>query len=165
MARADTTDDPTQTTPIGLYNYAVSYRAAANLIAAQGLKAFHPEAPTQSLYFHAIELYLKSFLRLHGFSLQQLIDINHNFGKMRSGATGHGLTLGDAETKVLNLLSKAIWSRARYIVTTAAKRKALPSSAFLSRACEALEKSVGKALSASAHAVRGLDTLPHRKPR
>ena len=101
MARADT-DDPTQTTPTGLYNYAVSYRAAADLIAAQGLEAFHPEAPTQFLYFHAIELYLKSFLRRHGFSVQQLFDISHNFGKMRSSAMAHGLVFGEVETEVLD---------------------------------------------------------------
>jgi hypothetical protein len=159
MARAGT-DDPTQTTPAGLYNYAVSYRAAADLIAAQGLTAFHPEAPTQFLYFHAIELYLKSFLRWHGFSLQQLFDISHNFGKMRSSAMAHGLVFGEVETAVLDALTKDIWSLARYIVTTDADREAV-SIKHLSRACQALEKSVGEAL----HIVRGLDTLPHRKPR
>jgi hypothetical protein len=138
--------------------------AAADLIAAQGLTAFHPEAPAQFLYFHAIELYLKSFLRLHGFSLKKLVDIRHDFRKMRLSATEHKLTFEGAETKVLELLSKESWLRSRYIETAEVDRKAL-SIARLSQACQALEKSVGKALSAAGCTVRGQDTLPHRHPR
>jgi hypothetical protein len=52
--------------PIGWFNFAASYHAAADLIVDQGLKATHPESPAMALYLHAIELYLKSFLRLHG---------------------------------------------------------------------------------------------------
>jgi hypothetical protein len=53
----------------GYYNFAASYHVAADLIAEQGLKATHPEAPAAFLYYHAtIELYLKSVLRLHGAS-------------------------------------------------------------------------------------------------
>ena len=53
-------------TPLGFYNFAVSYHEGADLIADRGLKATHPESVAMFLYYHAIELYLKSFLRLRG---------------------------------------------------------------------------------------------------
>lgn len=62
MARAhmksNATDDPS---PLGFYNFAVSYHMAADLVAVGGLKATHPESVAMFLYYHAIELYLKSF--------------------------------------------------------------------------------------------------------
>jgi hypothetical protein len=60
--KSNATDGPS---PLGFYNFAVSYHVAADLIADRGLKATHPESVAMFLYYHAIELYLKSFLRLH----------------------------------------------------------------------------------------------------
>jgi hypothetical protein len=36
------------------------------------VKATHPDDPICFLYFHAVELYLKSFLRAHGASVEEL---------------------------------------------------------------------------------------------
>jgi hypothetical protein len=55
MARAHATDGPS---PLGFYNFAVSYHVAADLVADRGLKATHPESVSMFLYYHAIELYL-----------------------------------------------------------------------------------------------------------
>ena len=61
MARAhmksNATDDPS---PLGFYNFAVSYHMAADLVAVGGLKATQPESVAMFLYYHAIELYLKN---------------------------------------------------------------------------------------------------------
>jgi hypothetical protein len=59
-------------TPLGFYNFAVSYHEGADLIADRGLKATHPESVAMFLYYHAIELYLKSFLRLKGDTAKRL---------------------------------------------------------------------------------------------
>lgn len=50
------------TRPIGIYNYANSYRHAALSLRAGKAPGTHPDAPILFLINHAIELYLKSFL-------------------------------------------------------------------------------------------------------
>jgi hypothetical protein len=72
--------------PIGLYYYAASYHVAADLICDQGLRATHPEAPATFLYCHAIELYLKSFLRFHSVSAKRLQSIGHDYKRLLSRA-------------------------------------------------------------------------------
>jgi hypothetical protein len=42
------------------------------------------------LYYHAIELYLKSFLRFHGISAKQLQSIRHNYRSLLSQASKRG---------------------------------------------------------------------------
>jgi hypothetical protein len=66
--------------PLGYYNYAASY------VVGEGLEATHPSAPTTAMYCHAMELYLKSFLRLHGVSAMRLGWIGHDFRKLLTGA-------------------------------------------------------------------------------
>jgi hypothetical protein len=66
-------------TPLGFYNFAVSYHEGGDLIADRGLKATHPESVAMFLYYHAIELYLKSFLRLQGVTAKRLRKIGHDF--------------------------------------------------------------------------------------
>jgi hypothetical protein len=39
--------------PLGYYNYAASYHVAADLLAEKGLRATHPAAPAEVLYYHA----------------------------------------------------------------------------------------------------------------
>jgi hypothetical protein len=88
--------------------------AQTDLIAEQGLKATHPEAPAASLYYHAIELYLKSVLRLHGASAKKLQNIGHDFRKLRSRAEKYGLELQGDDSEILNLMAAGdVWSRAR----------------------------------------------------
>jgi hypothetical protein len=86
--------------PIGLYYFAASYHVAADLICDQGLRATHPEAPAMFLYYHAIELYLKSFLRFHGVSAKRLQSIGHDYKRLLSRASKRGLVLGELESEV-----------------------------------------------------------------
>src|SRR5260221_7125218 len=57
------------TTPLGFFNYALSYRAAADKLRICKLRATHPHAPVLFIYYHSVELYLKAFLRAHGLSV------------------------------------------------------------------------------------------------
>jgi hypothetical protein len=102
----------------GYYNFAASYHVAADLIAEQGLRATHPQAPAACLYYHAIELYLKSVLRLHGISSKKLQKIGHNFRELRSRAEEYGLDLQGDDSEILKLMAHGdVWSRARYLET------------------------------------------------
>jgi hypothetical protein len=64
---------------------------------------------------YAIELYLKSFLRFRGVSAKRLQNIGHDYKRLLSRASKHGLVLGDLEKEVLNTLDGEIWSRSRYL--------------------------------------------------
>src|SRR5689334_7681217 len=104
--------------PLGYFNFAGSYLAAANLIADHGLRATHPHAPASFLYYHAIELYFKSILMLRGTAPQKLKKLGHNFRNLRTEAEKHGLQLGDAESEVLDIMCDGdVWGRSRYLET------------------------------------------------
>jgi hypothetical protein len=57
---------------VGLFNYAHSYAQAAVTLEKNKPGATHDDAPVYFLYFHAIELYLKSFLVREGHDLEYL---------------------------------------------------------------------------------------------
>ena len=51
-----------RTTALGLYNFAESYRHAADRIRASKAKQLPFDTPIRFLYYHAVELYLKACL-------------------------------------------------------------------------------------------------------
>src|SRR4029078_13203402 len=61
-ARSEMSDDD-RTTPLGRFNYARTYWQSAVLLHHARAKVSHPDAPVTLLLAHAIELYLKAFLR------------------------------------------------------------------------------------------------------
>ena len=68
------------TTAMGLFNYALSFwLSGAGLARAKPRIVTHPDAPVTMLLCQAIELYLKSFLRLKGRSVQELEDLRHRY--------------------------------------------------------------------------------------
>jgi hypothetical protein len=70
--------DDARSSPLGFFNLAESYWAAAVALENAGLRTTHPTSPISFLYYHAIELYLKAFLRTHGHSARELR--GKNFG-------------------------------------------------------------------------------------
>lgn len=56
------------TRPIGIYNYANSYRQAALTLRAAQAPGTHPNDPVLFLMNHSIELYLKAFLHARSIS-------------------------------------------------------------------------------------------------
>lgn len=109
-----------RTTDIGLYHYARSYRAAADHLRTVDFDVTHPRAPISFLYFHAVELYLKSFLRLHGLSVSKLQDIGHKAGSLASEAEVRGFRLTKADRGTIAAMSSSnTVIRSRYIETGA----------------------------------------------
>ena len=80
-----------RTTPIGLFNYAHSFWGAAKALDSLQRKEHvtHSDSPTEFLYWHAIELFLKAFLLADGVPLD----------KLRKGKFGHNITNLTAEAK------------------------------------------------------------------
>jgi HEPN domain-containing protein len=136
----------------GYYNFAASYHVAADLIEERGLMATHPEAPVAFLYYHAIELYLKSVLRLHGASAKKLQKIGHNFRKLRSRAETYGLNLQGDDSEILNLMADGdVWSRARYLETGSLRT---PTLAGLRKTSSTLRIWAAHAMRKAGHPVR-----------
>jgi hypothetical protein len=84
--------DPTD---VGVFHYADTYfKAARALGRAKKGRSTHPDAPVQFLYYHAIELLLKSFLMLHGHSIEELKNrFRHRVGVLASEGVRNGLHL------------------------------------------------------------------------
>jgi len=112
-------DAEDRTTQIGLYNQACSYHLAARTLKNLRLRGTHPTAPVAFLYFHAIELFLKSFLRLHGHSVEELRKrFSHGYGAMRKRASALGFDFMNEDLVVLRYMERAdAVIRARYLKT------------------------------------------------
>jgi hypothetical protein len=93
-----TTDE--RTTALGLFNYARSYRVSADHLLLAKLKVPHPHAPLTLLYYHAVELYLKAYLRAQGDTVAQLKSVGHNVSKLSAEVQSRGLILDDEDKEV-----------------------------------------------------------------
>jgi hypothetical protein len=145
-----TTPDPIA--PFGIFNSAASYHAAAELLLAGAPGSPHTDAPLVALYYHAVELYLKAFIRLHGTSESHLRALGQNFRKLRAKAVEHGLPLSERDRGVLEAMAHSeLWSRTRYLDVGAARR---PDIRAVSDFCRRLEELVGHAMAASGYPVR-----------
>jgi len=157
---ADDIDPLGRPSAFGLFNYAASFHAAGDLIAEEGLAATHPDAPATSLYVHAIELYLKSFLHLRGTSIAGLKNIGHRFGRLRAQAVREGLAITDTDDAMLDELAESdLWGRSRYLET--GYFEGIPTAAALRDTCRNLAALVGQAMTEAGHTVR---TPSYRKP-
>lgn len=145
-------DEDQRTNTVGLYHYARSYRVAAEHLKEAGLATTHAHAPVDFLFFHAIELYLKSYLRLHGFGVRQLKAIGHRACCLSSEARVRGMRLDDEDTEVVFAMSATdVVMQSRYIKTGAFNR---PSPEMLSRTALSFHHSVFSALRAAGKLVR-----------
>lgn len=70
-------DDDERTNAVGLFNTARSYWRSAEHLNVANLKVTHQRAPVTFLFCHAIELYLKAYLRGAGKSVAELKQIGH----------------------------------------------------------------------------------------
>ncbi|EKS40404.1 hypothetical protein [Afipia clevelandensis] len=138
-------DQDERTTPVGLFNYARSYWHSAEALSVAKVQVTHPEAPKSFLFYHAIELYLKAYLRGIGKTVSDLIKVRHNVISLSSMAKEQGLQIAYDIDEVLRLMdSDDNVMRSRYISTglyNAASEDAL------SEACKYLDAQVGVELS------------------
>ena len=137
--------DDDRTTPLGLFNYARSYWQSAVLLHHARAKVTHPDAPVTLLLAHAIELYLKAFLRLRAVGIEEVrTTFGHDFKKLVDEASTRGLSLGKEEIDIAAVLTeKESIRRSRYIETGYYQR---PGLAALSRTSQGLDQSVSAAL-------------------
>jgi hypothetical protein len=146
-------NDDDRTSPLGLFNYARSYRGSAEHLNASRLEVTHAEAPVTFLFYHAIELYLKAFLRLHGKTVEELRKaLGHKVADLAGAAAKHGLSLDDEDAEVIGTMADAdVVIRSRYIVTGVLSR---PTEEALSRTCKSLDAKVSAALALGGVPVR-----------
>lgn len=139
-------DDDGRSSPLGFFNVAESYWAAAVALEKAKVKCTHPNSPISFLYYHAIELYLKAFLRMHGHSAKQLSGrkFGHNTCCLSERAAVLGLHFDDEDLQVFSLMActDAV-IRSRYIQTGYFR---WPAPEALDRTCKSLRQSVGQAL-------------------
>lgn len=110
-------DDDDRTTAFGLFNYAHSYWQSATKLHFVKVRASHPDSPVLFLYCHAVELYLKAYLRAHGVSAAQLRkSYGHNLIRLAAGARRNGLQFDDEDVAVVRLIPR-LDTTARYIRT------------------------------------------------
>jgi HEPN domain-containing protein len=137
--------DDDRTTPLGLFNYARSYWQSGVLLHDARAKVTHPDAPVTLLLAHAIELYLKAFLRLRGVGIDEVKNsFGHDFKKLVDEASSRGLSLVEADMDIAAILTEKESIRgSRYIETGYYQR---PGLAALSRTCRGLDQSVSATL-------------------
>jgi len=105
-------------TPLGLFHYAHSYAESASALRrSNSINATHADSPIRFLYTHAIELYLKSYLRLSEVTVNELRgrDLGHNMTALRKRAQSFGLNLNLQQEEHIDHLNDAILDR--YIET------------------------------------------------
>jgi len=133
-----TEDD--RTTPVGLFHYAHSYAASAAALRKLDLKLTHPEAPIRFQYNHAIELYLKAFLRLHGLTVKELRSKPYSHDTKAMLETAEKFGLYPVVPHVVAIERAGMDTIDRYIVTGA--RKVIPLE-LIDETCEWLHGRIG----------------------
>jgi hypothetical protein len=137
-----------------LFNTAETYWKSAQALYGAKVKATHSSSPVLFLYYHAIELYLKAFLRGHGHSAAELRSrkFGHKICCLTERAAQLGLQYVDEDNEVLSLMSTTdAVIRSRYIQTGFFS---WPSPEALDRTCRSLRYIVGAALAKNGSPVR-----------
>ncbi len=134
-----------QTTALGLFNYAVSYLKSADFLCAneQQIKSItHPEAPVDFLYIHALEVFLKSYLRLDD-DLTHVRSMNHKVFNMAKKAINRGIHISEQDLETIRLIDEyKLHSNTRYIVIRFTTNE--PTSEDLAKVTQNIFQTVSK---------------------
>jgi hypothetical protein len=146
-------NDDDRASPFGLFNYARSYWQSAVHLHRATVNVTHPDAPITLLLAHAVELYIKAFLRLQGLSVNDLkTGFGHDFRKLVEEGQARGLHFGDDDKAMAAILTEQeSIRRSRYIETGLYTK---PSLRALSATCNSLDRSVAAALAQAGHHVK-----------
>ena len=126
--------------PLGFFNVAKSYWKAAVALEKAKVNSTHSDSPIRFLYYHAIELYLKSFLRLHGHSAAELRGkkFGHKTCCLYERAAELGLVADGEDLRVISLMATTdAIIRSRYIEVGFFS---WPRIGALMRTCESLRE-------------------------
>lgn len=147
-------DQDRRSTPVGYFNFAESYYVAAKVLRRSKTKASHKHAPIRFVYYHAIELYLKSYLRGNGvgaFVLSTKV-YGHDVQKLLRDAEKFGLSVDDEDQAVYKLMAETdTVIRSRYLSTGFFN---WPDISALDRTCKSLRVTIAKDLAKKGHKVR-----------
>lgn len=112
-------DGDDRTTAIGLYHYGRSYHDSARALDLAKVRTTHPHAPVSYLYFHAIELFLKAYLRAYGHSVRALEkEFRHDIKRIRERASVLNFQFMDEDLIVLGYMERTdVVMKSRYIRT------------------------------------------------
>ncbi len=87
------------------------------------------QGPVRLLYYHACELYLKAYLRLHHWDVDRLRRLNHDLSRMLDEAISAGLKVApQTVAQIRKAAAKNDYVRARYIVSEDQKPEISPES-------------------------------------
>ncbi|MEL6913573.1 MAG: hypothetical protein AAFP13_03640 [Pseudomonadota bacterium] len=129
-------------TAVAFFNYAHSYAVSAVTLEDYPTEASHDDAPISFLFYHAIELYLKSHLIVHGWQLEKLRKKSgHKICRPANEAETNGLTIEREDREVFLMMfdpDNVITSR--YIRVGHHRR--LPRSAHFDT-CKRLQGQIG----------------------
>lgn len=154
------TDTDERTNAVGLFNTARSYWRSAEHLNAAHLAVTHPLPPVTFLFCHAIELYLKAYLRAIGYSVAQLKQAGHHVANLAESAIKSGLEIGPEQSEILSHIDHAdVAIEARYIVTGS---KTSPTNDALFRVASDLDQTVCSILAEAGFPVRGEIFIPSK---
>ncbi len=155
--------DDERTNAVGLFNTARSYWRSAEHLSDADLRVTHPQAPVTFLFCHAIELYLKAYLRGTGTDVAQLKQLGHRVTNLAQSAVKSGLAINAEHSEILNHIDDAdVAIEARYIVTGF---KTVPTNEALSKVASVLDEVICGALAKAHHPVRPEQFVPSSPPQ
>jgi hypothetical protein len=137
------TEDDLRTPARAFFHLAETYWQAALALERADVKSTHPGSPISFLYYHAIELYLKAFLRLHGHSAKELGSrkFGHNTCCLAERAKELGLAFDEEVAIVFSMMATTdAVIRSRYIQVGFHR---WPAAESLDRTCKSLRASIG----------------------
>jgi hypothetical protein len=147
-------EDEARTTPAGIFHRAEGYWLSAKALQNAKVKHGHAHSPVCFLYYHAIELYLKAFLRQKKHTVDELSSskFGHKTNRLSARAEELGLVFDEHDKELFGMIGDTdIVIRSRYIRTGAATR---PTFESLNATCENLREDIGRLLIKAGAAVR-----------
>jgi hypothetical protein len=148
-------DTEDRTSPFSLFTNAESYWWAAQELVEANVRSVHPESPIRFLYYHAIELFLKSYLRLHGHTVRDLGSrqkFGHDMNKLTERAAELGLRFDVEDRHLFKIVAETdAVIRSRYHRTGAFH---WPTIDGLDRVCDRLHGSIRDAMRAAGFPAR-----------
>lgn len=90
--------------PMGWFNYAVAYLRSAQTLYKHETGVAHSSAPVEFLYYHAIELLLKTYLLQSGLNEKQLKALGHGLVALGEECEARGLYLTGAHRETIEFI-------------------------------------------------------------
>lgn len=149
-------NDDERTTALGFYHFAHSYAASARSLSQLVIHATHSDAPVRFLFRHAVELYLKAYLRHQGVTVVELAkrSLGHSTVLLLARASELGLQLQPGDQTLIHALDDAISDR---YLRTGARR--ILSAEQAHELCSRLNMEIGFAIYSANDIRRSLPKL------